>query len=377
MNTTVITIDPDAPEEEKIGEASSVIRGGGLVAFPTDTVYGLGADAFNKRAVSGVFKVKKRGRRKALSILISDEEELHDLVTEIPQPAKVLIKTFWPGPLTLILPASKKLSRLLTASSGTIGVRIPDNNIALTLIRESGVPITCPSANISGHPSPTSQEDVLKELEGKIDLVIDGGPSDSALPSTVVDVTSGGYNILREGRISKTTLAGILDEKKMVLFVCTGNSCRSVIAEGLFEKMLEEAMEQHPSKRNILSKIDVFSTGVSPLPGMNPPAGTLRVMQEEGIDVSRHRAIPMTHELARRSWIIVVMGERHERAILRMVPDCRYKIVLLKEFSQTTHETLDIPDPMGHSLEVYRECTSQIKDGLKGFMKRILREELK
>jgi tRNA threonylcarbamoyl adenosine modification protein (Sua5/YciO/YrdC/YwlC family) len=376
METTVISINPYAPEEEKIRQAGSVIRRGGLVAFPTGTVYGLGADAFSKTAISQVYKVKERDRKKPLSILISKKEDLHDLVTKIPESAKALMKKFWPGPLTLILPASNRLSKLLTANSGTVGVRISDNKIALALIRESGVPITSPSANISGHPNPGSQEDVLRELGGKIDLVIDGGPSDSKLPSTVVDLTGESLNILREGKISKTILEGAMDEKKTVLFVCTGNSCRSVIAEWLFKKMLGEVMEQHPSKRKILANIEVLSAGISPFPGMNSPPGTLKVMQEEGIDVSGRKAAPMTPELASKSSLILVMEERHKRETLNMAPECKDKIFLLKEFSGNREENLDIPDPIGHSLGVYKECTSEIKRGLKGLMEKILSSDI-
>lgn len=374
MKTEVVNINPDAPEKDKIARAGSVIRRGGIVAFPTDTVYGLGADAFNEEAVLKVYKAKKRGKEKPLSIFISNEDDLNGIASEISEPAKALMRKFWPGPLTLVLPAGDKLSKTLTGNSDNIGVRIPDSKIAIALIRESKVPITSPSANISGHPEPCSKEDVLKELEGRIDMVIDGGISGSGLPSTVVDMTGERPNILREGKISRAALEKIWSEKKIILFVCTGNSCRSVIASALFKKMLGETIKHYPSKREMLSKIDVLSAGISPFPGMNAPPETLKVMQEEGIDVSEHKAVSLTSETARKSSLILVMEERHKREILNIVPDCADKIFLLKEFSKNKDDTLDISDPIGHSLEVYRECTSCIKDNIKKLMEKILNE---
>ncbi len=205
MKTQILDINTDAIEEEKIALAASVIRRGGIVAFPTDTVYGLGVDVFNEEAVQKVYSVKGRGEQKPMGILISDERELCDLVVEIPESAKVLMRKFWPGALTLILPAGR-VNNFLTASSGTIGVRIPDNRIALSLVRESGVPLTSTSANLSGHASASCVEEVLGELDGKIDLVIDGGSLNSSVPSTVVDLTDGTLRILREGKVSRADI---------------------------------------------------------------------------------------------------------------------------------------------------------------------------
>ena len=215
MKTQILDINPDAIEEEKIAEAASVIRCGGIVAFPTDTVYGLGVDVFNVEAVKKLYSVKGREEQKPMGILISDERELCDLVGEIPESAKVLMEKFWPGALTLILPAGR-VNNFLTSGSGTIGVRIPDSRIALLLVRESGVPVTSTSANLSGHASASCVEEVLGDLDGKIDMVIDGGSLNSSVPSTVVDLTNGDLRILREGRISRQTVERVLADNLII-----------------------------------------------------------------------------------------------------------------------------------------------------------------
>lgn len=206
MKTSVITINPDAPEKEKVERAGYIIREGGIVAFPTDTVYGLGVDVFNEQAVRKLYRVKERSRQRPASILIKEGSELDDLVLEVPDAAKVLMEAFWPGALTIVFRASGKIGSALTAGSGTIGIRIPENRIAISLIEISNVPITGSSANISGNAAASCKEEVLEQLEGKIDMVIDGGASNSRVPSTVVDLSDGKLNILREGKIPKAVL---------------------------------------------------------------------------------------------------------------------------------------------------------------------------
>lgn len=170
----------------------------------------------------------------------------------------------------------------------------------------------------------------------------------------------------------------VLDIRKIILFICTGNSCRSVIAAALFRKMLKEAAEGERSKEDVLSRIEVLSAGVASLPGMQPPPGTLRVMQEEGIDVSDHRAASVKSELLRESSLILVMEERHEKEILDIVPECVGKIFLLKKFAEgSKQDALDIPDPIGRTLDVYRKCTSAIKVSLEGLLERILSGKVK
>ncbi len=160
-----------------------------------------------------------------------------------------------------------------------------------------------------------------------------------------------------------------MKKKKVILFVCTGNSCRSVIAEELFKKMLAGALQRYPEKNALLSAIEVLSAGVAPLPGMNPPHGTLEVMQEEGIDVSGYRAVSLSDDLIKASSLIVVMERRHKEEMLDLAPKSGYKIVLLKKFAgKDSGVDSDIHDPIGNSIDVYKKCAGEIKESLCGLL---------
>lgn len=209
MKTKTIKVDPESPQPERIEEAARVIREGGLVVFPTDTVYGLGADAFNEEAVGRVFEVKRRSRDKPLSILVADFSEIESLVEETPPQALALAGCFWPGALTLLFRAGCKVSSLLTSGSNKVGIRIPDDKIALALIKAVGSPIIGSSANLSGRPEPLGAEDAGLELEGSVELIIDGGKVRLGRPSTVIDISESPIRILRWGVISRARIESL------------------------------------------------------------------------------------------------------------------------------------------------------------------------
>jgi L-threonylcarbamoyladenylate synthase len=202
MKRKVIKINPQNPEEEKIAEAASVIKTGGLVIFPTDTVYGLGADALDREAVKRVYQVKRRPQDKPLIIQVADIEQIHNLVAKVSQTAPILMKKFWPGALTLVF--NRK------SSPGTVALRMPDNRIALSLIKKAGVPLTAPSANLSGEPSPSRIEEINEELIKEIDLIIDGGETKIGIESTILDLTASPPRILREGAIPSAEIKKFL-----------------------------------------------------------------------------------------------------------------------------------------------------------------------
>lgn len=212
METSVLRVDPRNPQTAAIERAGDVIRRGGLVAFPTETVYGLGADAFNPRAVTRVYEVKGRPVNNPLPVQIASADELPRLAVEIPEVAHALMDAFLPGPLTIILRASPDVPDVVTAGTGKVGVRIPDHPVALALIREAGRPIVAPSANTSGQPPPTTAEEVLGCLGGRIELILDAGTTELKVASTVVDVTEAPPKILRLGSIGAEMLAPFLGQ---------------------------------------------------------------------------------------------------------------------------------------------------------------------
>lgn len=210
MKTQIYKIDPNNRssdiEKDILKKAGEILASGGLVAFPTETVYGLGANALNDDAVRGIFTAKGRPSDNPLIVHIAKEEDIYPLVEAVPQKAKKLIRDFWPGPLTIILKSSLKVARTVSAGLSTIAIRMPAHPIALELIKNSGVPVAAPSANVSGRPSPTTAQHVEEDLTGKIDVIIDGGSAGVGLESTVIDLTTEVPVILRPGGITKEQL---------------------------------------------------------------------------------------------------------------------------------------------------------------------------
>lgn len=202
MNTIIRKTDVDDIDREVMEEASLVLRRGGMVAFPTETVYGLGADALDGKASAKIYAAKGRPSDNPLIVHISDIEQLENLVREIPDNARKLMDAFWPGPLTLVFKKSKSVPDGTTGGLDTVAVRMPNHNVALELIRTSKVAIAAPSANTSGRPSPTTAKHVEDDLTGKIDMIIDGGAVGIGIESTIVDVTSDIPVVLRPGYIT-------------------------------------------------------------------------------------------------------------------------------------------------------------------------------
>jgi L-threonylcarbamoyladenylate synthase len=208
--TRIVPVDAAAPDGEVIAEAAALLRAGHLVAFPTETVYGLGADALNAEAVRRIYEAKGRPPDNPLILHVSSRDQLAWVAAHVPTVAEALIDAFWPGPLTLILPKTARVPALATGGLPTVAVRMPAHPVALALIGASRTPLAGPSANRSGRPSPTTAQHVFDDLQGRLPLILDAGPTSIGVESTVLDVTCTPPVVLRPGGITREALEAVI-----------------------------------------------------------------------------------------------------------------------------------------------------------------------
>jgi L-threonylcarbamoyladenylate synthase len=217
--TVMFKVNPQEPEIEKILAAAAIIKTGGLVAFPTETVYGLGADAFNAEAVLALFKAKNRPLDNPPIVHVENAKDVYNLATQVPPKAEKLMLEFWPGPLTLVFKRSAMVPNVTVAGLDTVAVRMPKHKVALALIKESNCPIAAPSANLAGKPSPTTAKHVFDDLNWRIDAILDGGPTRIGVESTVLDLTADPPILLRPGGTPLEALRKVLGNVKIHPFV--------------------------------------------------------------------------------------------------------------------------------------------------------------
>jgi len=209
--TTFLEIKSGQPQNLVIKQALQTFKNGGLVVFPTETVYGLGALMTNKKAIDKIYQLRKRPKNKALLILVSSPQMAAKYTKKTSAQVKKLIKDFWPGPLTLIFEKNKKVPNFITAGKKTVAIRMPENKFLLDLIKKLGQPIIAPSANLSGRKSPITVQETFQDFFGKVDLILDGGPTKYQKESTILDLTQQPPKILREGAISRKKLAKYIE----------------------------------------------------------------------------------------------------------------------------------------------------------------------
>ncbi len=359
------SLEEQAAAARKMAEA---LLGGKVVILPTETVYGVAARVTDEQAMERLRQLKGRPTgAKPFSVHIGRKEDAARYVNRMVPTAERLIRKGWPGPLALVLPvedpAATPIGQTVPAGllaemffDGTIGLRCPDDPVTTRALADVAQPVVAASANLPGHPPPATAEAALAELQDHVDLIIDTGATRYTKPSTVVRIAPDGtWQVLRSGVLDERAVRRLASST--ILLVCSGNTCRSPMAEGLCKRVLAEKLRIAPERLGEAG-YEVLSAGVGAIGGMGASANAVEAMRRVGLDLAGHRSRPLTSDLVRQADRIWTMCRHHSDAVVRLVPEAAGKVERLDPGQ-------DIQDPAGSDVEQYVQCLEQIRTALE------------
>ncbi|MCK4294664.1 MAG: threonylcarbamoyl-AMP synthase [Planctomycetes bacterium] len=365
METKVTKLDAANIDLQHIKKAAELVDSGRLVAFPTETVYGI-ACRVGAESLSELTNLKDRDPAKPYTLHIGQKEEVGRYVPRLGLRAKKLVEKAWPGPLTIVFELDPKD---IDRQKGTlkqeifqglyrdtsIGIRCPDNSIAAALLQQTRNPVVAPSANLAGQSPAVDADQVLAAFSGRIDLVLDAGPCKYGKSSTVVKIGKRGLDILRGGVYSEAEVEAMSEIK--LLLVCTGNTCRSPMGEGIFRKYLAEKLGCEVDRVGEMG-YKVSSAGVLDMTGRPASNEAVAACAAKGVDIRSHRSQTLSGRLIEESDYIFVMERVHQARVVALSPDAVSRCVLLAEND-------DIADPIGQRQAVYNKCAELIEEGVR------------
>lgn len=356
MSTPVLRVLDRPARDDEFAHVGAILRGGGIVAFPTETVYGLAVSAEHPQAIARLLKIKGRPRAKPLTVMVADFDPVLARCHDLPPKARALAQRFWPGPLTLVLAtkASRSTAEAEGAAGGMTGFRLPSHPLARGLVRAAGVPLLVPSANPNDKPPATTAQEVLSYFPTQLDLIIDGGPSGGGTSSTVVQVVGDVVTVLREGAIPSWRIEE--PGQVRVLFVCTGNTDRSPLAVAVLKRRLAERLsctEAELEERGFR----IESAGVAAEPGRRASRNAREIARQAfqpPLDLDGHRSRRIDTALVEGATRIVCMERDQRESILAFFPHRERDVMLLDP------EGEDVADPVGRSLATYERLVRRL-----------------
>ena len=363
--TKVLDLRETDDPSDIIHRTVQALTEGQVVAFPTDTVYGLAAHALDAQAVEKLIEIKGRGET-PMAISVRSRQAAEDFFCEVSPVARRLSHRCWPGPLTLVTPCENDHSAVhqlppsvrqrITGPHGGVGFRVVDHRILQSIHRFMAAPLVLTSANLTGKPTQTTAAGVLEQLSGTLPLLLDDGPTRYGGASTVVRVIGKHWELLREGVIERAAMNQFV--KPVMVMVCTGNTCRSPMAETLMRELLRKKMGREDAVR-------VLSAGVAASTGGSASPQSIEVMGERKLDLTGHASQPLGEEIMNVADLVLTMTRSHRAAILAAWPDMHDRVFTLR------HDGGDISDPIGMTVDAYRQCADQMEGELVKWLERL------